>query len=235
MMHLVALTKLSGKDYAYHYATDDVKKFVEKKAELGNVPDKLLSLFSIHVIKTSSKDFESIQKMDPYFESTKEVKSLEEFIDFLHNDSKLTSIDIAGFIEQRYHLSAFSLQKILYYVYSELLIRLNRVPFSANFLAYEKGPVDNDSYKTYKYENLSLAVNTEFEKKIFSIKDGDEYLKVINEVVKIYSKYFSDAWNNETKNLTHRQGTPWSRAHKKGYNEPIQDNDILKYHYLETV
>ncbi|MGN1282503.1 MAG: Panacea domain-containing protein [Limosilactobacillus sp.] len=235
MIHLVALAKLAGKDFAYHYATDDIKQFLEKKTELGNVPDEFLSLFSIHVIKTTSKDFASIQKMDSYFESTTEITSLEEFIDYLRNDSNLTSVDIAGFIEQRYHLSAFPLQKILYYVYSELLIRLKRVPFSANFIAYEKGPVDNYTYRVYKYDNISLARSTEFDKKVFSIKDGNEYIKVINEVVKTYSKYFSDAWNNEAKNLTHRQGTPWSRAHKKGYNEPILDNDILKYHYLETV
>lgn len=138
MMHLVALTKLSGKDFAYHYATDDVKKFIEKKSELGNVPDKFLSLFSIHVIKTSSQDFESIQKMDAYFESTREIESLEEFLDYLQNDSNLTSVDVASFLEQRYHLGAFSLQKILYYVYSELLIRLNRIPFSANLSLMKK-------------------------------------------------------------------------------------------------
>lgn len=81
MMHLVVLTKVSGKDFAYHYATNDVKKFAKKKAELENIPDQFLSLASIHVIKTTSKDFESIQKMDPYFESTVEIKSLREFID----------------------------------------------------------------------------------------------------------------------------------------------------------
>lgn len=235
MMHLVALTKLAGKDLAYHYATDDVKQFVEKKAELGNVPDEFLSLFSIHVIKTASKDFESIQKMDPYFESTTEIKSLGEFIDCLRNNSNLTSVDIAAFLEQRYHLSAFPLQKILYYVYSELLIKLKRVPFSANFVAYKKGPVDSYTYRVYKYDSIALARSTEFDKKIFKTEDGNKYLKVIDEVVTTYSKYFSDAWNNENKNLTHRKGTPWSRAHSKGYNEPITDNDILKYHYLEIV
>lgn len=235
MIHLIALSKLSDKEFAYHYATDDIKEFIEKKAELVNIPERLLPLFSVHIVKTDSKDFESVQRMDPYFESAVEIKSTKEFIYYLQSNSALNSVDVASFLEQRYNLGTFPLQKILYYVYSELLVRFKRPPFSANFVAYEKGPVDKDTYRTYKYSNELLAINTEFDKKISGIKKGNEYLKVIDEVVKTYSECFSEAWNNEEKNLTHQQGTPWSRAHEKGYNEPITDDDILKYHHLETV
>lgn len=235
MIHLLALAKLPGEDFAYHYATDDIEAFFKKKDELANVPEQVRSLISIHVVKTSSKDFESIQRMDPYFAGTTEVKSLQAFIERLQRKSSLTSVDVAGFIERRYQLNAFQLQKILYYVYADLLIQFKRSPFIANFLAYERGPVDRDVYKINKFEHDALIMNTGFDQKIFTVENGEVYSETIDRVVRTYEKYFASAWNNESKNLTHRPGTPWDRAHKKGYNKPISDKDILNYHHLETV
>lgn len=235
MIHLVALIKISDKKVAYHYATDDIDTFFEKKSELGNIPPKLLSLISTHVIKTTSKDFESIQEMDPYFENTTEIESLKNFVEFLQEEAELTSVDVASYIEQKYRLGSFLLQKILYYVYAEMLVSFEQIPFKANFLAYERGPVDNDVYRINKYDSDCLSTSINFDQKIFNVEDGDKYVGFIDEVVKTYRHRFTGAWDDESKNLTHKPGTPWSRAHERGYNEPIRDEDIIKYHHLETV
>lgn len=234
MLHLIALARFSGKEFAYHYATDDAKRFFEKKNDLANIPEPLSSLFSTHVLKTDVKSFKSVQKMDPYFELVTEINSLDDFIEKLRNASELTSVDVASYIEHTYNLGIFPLEKTLYYVYSDLLLKFNKSPFVANFVAYKKGPVDTESYSLYKSGDI-LYNDVEFHQKLSVLSNSNVYLKSIKDIVKTYSELFSNAWDNEEKNLTHRPGTPWSRAHLRGYYAPTIDDDIIKYHHIETV
>lgn len=234
MMHLIALAKVAGDEFAYHYATDDVAVLAEKKAELRSIPQNLRSFFAVHMLQTDSADFASVQKMDPYFASTEEIKTVPEFIARLQKHATLTTVDVASFIQHKYQLNAFVLQKIVYYVYAELLIRLKQPPFKASFIAYERGPVDEQVRRAHKQAELP-TLSTELGKKIFLLQNRKQYFEVIDEIVAKYRQYFSDAWDDESKNLTHKAGTPWSRAHQRGYNAPITDDEIIKFHYLETV
>ncbi len=101
MRHLIALVKLAGDEFAYHYATDDVDALIAKKAELRSIPQNLRFLFAVHVLQTASADFASVQKMDPYFASTEEIKTLPEFAAKLQKYSTLTAVDIANFSQQK--------------------------------------------------------------------------------------------------------------------------------------
>lgn len=100
MVHLIALVKLAGDEFAYHYATDDVAVLAEKKAELRSIPQNLRFLFAVHVLQTASPDFASVQKMDPYFASTEEIKTVPEFAARLQKYSTLVAVDIANFSQQ---------------------------------------------------------------------------------------------------------------------------------------
>ncbi|WP_283574312.1 hypothetical protein [Limosilactobacillus ingluviei] len=101
MRHLIALVKLAGDEFAYHYATDDVDALIAKKAELRSIPQNLRFLFAVHMPQTASADFASVQKMDPYFASTEEIKTLSEFAARLQKYSTLTAVDIANFSQQK--------------------------------------------------------------------------------------------------------------------------------------
>lgn len=41
MMHLIVLAKVTGDEFAYHYAIDDVAVLAEKKAELRSFPQSI--------------------------------------------------------------------------------------------------------------------------------------------------------------------------------------------------
>lgn len=58
MRHLIALVKLVGDEFAYHYATDNV----DEKAELRSIPQNLRFLFAVHILQTASADFAGVRK-----------------------------------------------------------------------------------------------------------------------------------------------------------------------------
>ena len=63
----------------------------------------------IVLAKVTGDEFASVQKMDPYFTSTEEIKTVPEFIARLQKHATLTAVDVASFIQQKYQLNAFVL------------------------------------------------------------------------------------------------------------------------------
>ena len=67
-----------------------------------------------------------------------------------------------------------------------------------------------------------------------------EVLHLIKRDVEKYQNYYDQVWNrfessDSTSNLTHKKGTPWSRAYERGTNSPIIDSDIIQYHHIEVL
>lgn len=243
MIHLIFFSKFGKYKYAYHVAMDE---FDEDK--ISDIHEKFLSLsspevctlYSQHVLSCEGKTFDDIRNMDPYFKDAKEIGTIPEFIQIINSHCRLTSIDVASFIcKKRPDIGAFALQKVLYYIYAEYL-KFNKYPlFTANFLAFDKGPVDWEVYRAKKYDDMDLIDNNSFELKITALEDRSEILSLVNKVIDEYADYYDDVWKDfhgedPEYNWTHKEGTPWCRAYEKGQNSPILDSDIIKYHYLEV-
>lgn len=246
MIHLIAFARISGKQYAYDYCVkdSDYTKIISKKKELINTSSNDAKLlYTIHVIQNSAKDFNQIKKADSYFTHTIEYKSFDEFLSAINSDAKLTARDTASYLLRNYpqlNHHRFAFHKVLYYIYADYLVDNHFSLFNANFVAYDKGPVDYNIYRMEKYQKDSLIRDTSFELKLQLMPDRRKILNLISTDINKYVPYFDQIWNkyqsSDSKyNLTHRVGTPWSIAYKKGRNSAILDSDIVKYHKLETI
>ncbi|KRK79003.1 hypothetical protein FD03_GL001364 [Companilactobacillus nodensis DSM 19682 = JCM 14932 = NBRC 107160] len=77
--HYIVIIEVDENDYAYHYSSSvraDVSAHIEQlDRSIGDVK----KLYGMHMLKTNDKSFESVQKMDPYFEGMIITEDTEEF------------------------------------------------------------------------------------------------------------------------------------------------------------
>ena len=245
VMHLIAYARLNeGYEYVYDYSTDESNlELIKKKSqELSNMTsDNEKSLYTVHFLTAEGSGFKAVKNMDPYFKNAQQVESLDEFVNVIQSNSQLTSIDVASYIERICpNIGSFALQKTLYYVYADWLKKYKNPLFSANFLAFARGPVDSDVYRIKTYNKEKLEKSNLFHVKIASRKERANIIELINNDVLKYADYYNEVWRiykaeYDEFNLTHKEGTPWYRAYEKGQNSPILDSDIIKYHELECI
>ncbi|MCR1901101.1 Panacea domain-containing protein [Ligilactobacillus apodemi] len=205
---------------------------IKKRNELRNVPPHLLAGISIHVINDRGQTFADIQRLDLYFTKVIQVESMAELIKKLEQQGQLKADDMAAYLVQRYQLNAFLLQKTLYYIYADYLEKYASSPFVANFEAFDHGPVETEVYRKYRYTN-NLEEDVAFNDKLAVCPYTTELLDLSELTVAKCCSQYQGAWDDQTKNLTHRAGTPWSRAYARKMDVTILDEDIIKYHHLE--
>lgn len=237
IIHFIALVIFNNKKYGYHYSSSDSYKVISKKNELIKASNsKEYSFYNFHYLRTNDFSYQSVQHLDPYFGNVKFCGNITKFLHMIDEHVKLTDLDVASYIMRKFSInSSYELQKTLYYVYAECLRQFgeDRKVFNADFLTYQKGPVDSKLYGVYKHDKKQLF-NVDFEKKISIISNKNKFLSIINDIVRKYGKYFRDTWNNQKMNLTHKPDIPWSLTYKKyGQNAEITDDDIIKYHQNE--
>lgn len=235
-MHMIALNRTSGRATAFHFASNDMSEIKNEKEKLLTTVSNGTSKTSLsfQMIPTNSADYESVVAYNPYFKQFDITEDLQSFRESIHITQSLSSVDVASFLERRFHTSSFTLQKVLYFIYADFLTEYGTAPFRAEFVAFDKGPVDFESYKIRKWHRESMCKDYAFEEKVLGGDSSQRLLKLIDKVVRKYAPKFKEM-NDEESNLTHRTGTPWSIAHKKGYNASITDDMILKYHSNEQI
>lgn len=86
---------------------------------------------------------------------------------------------------------------------------------TANFVAFEHGPVDVEVYRANKYHPETLRLSVEFEKKVFACPYRKELLELVDEIVGRCALQYQGAFASPKKNLTHHKGTPWDRAYAR--------------------
>lgn len=246
MIHLIAFARISGKQYAYDYVVSDneIDKVIQKQNKMIETSsEEAKELFTTHVIKAQEGTFKDIQKKDPYFSHTILCESFESFLSAVNSETKLSAKDVASYLLRRFkefNNRRFALHKVLYYIYADYLVK-NRYPlFSADFVAFDKGPVEYDIYRMEKYQKNQLLSNHSFELKVQLLPDCHDVLQLIKDDVDKYEDYYQDIWstyrsNNPNYNITHKNGTPWYVARNRGRNSSIKDADIVKYHKIEVL
>ena len=234
MIQLILLVTYRRQKLAYRFASTHYQEIEEQEKKIGHLIKNIPLSFSIHTLSTSDASLEALKEKDPYFKDVQYESSLESFISDMKSKSELNDEDIASYLQTKYHLDAFSLQKVLYYGYAGFLTEFHQRPFNAQFIAFSHGPVDYGIWKRIKYSPETLNYQFDFLQKIASKPKIKQYL---DGVVEKYGQYFqkTNSFKNDDENPTHNLGTPWSRAYAKGQNTTITDDDILKYHYLEKI
>lgn len=234
IIHLIALAKFDDEAFAYHFSSADYQDIINKRIMLVDKTKDIPPIFSVHVLKTNDLSFQSVQDMDPYFGDTQEFFDLDSFIDRIREHLKLTSVDVAAYLKQKYGLQPFSLEKTLYYIYADYLESERKPLFSAQFVAFDRGPVDRKVYRINRHHQDILREKNNLEVKTIATGKFTYLTQLIDEEVKKYSRYFDSVWTNGNENPTHRGNTPWSIARDRGgQNAAIDDQLILEHHHLE--
>lgn len=233
--HLIALSKINEKEIAYHYSSTDYGGIKHNRHQFGAIINPKTAAFSFHLVKTDSATFESVQQMDPYFAKVYATGSVEEFALLLKDNTLIQAVDVAAYIQQKYDMKPFTLQKTLYYMYADYLETTNKHLFQANFVAFKQGPVDMAVYRENRYQKKDLLVQRGLNIKAAILKDGVDRLNYIEEKIAQYAAVLDKFWDDSADNPTHRTGTPWSIAYAKHPNAVICDEDVIKYHQLERL
>ena len=76
---------------------------------------------STHLICTSSKDWSSVQRYDPFFEDVKRIPTVSAFAETIKKSRTLTGLDVAVYILSRIKCTHLSLEKLVYFSYADYL------------------------------------------------------------------------------------------------------------------
>ncbi|AKP64346.1 hypothetical protein FC99_GL000573 [Levilactobacillus koreensis JCM 16448] len=232
--HLILLAKFDNVAIAYHFASQDSTAVIHQQATIQSQSPNPAA-YSPHTLKTSDPNFASVVKMDPYFTNVTVYPDWQQFLTKLDKLVLLKAIDVAAFLLQHANLTAFGLQKMLYYIYADYLVT-HQVPlFEANFVAFDKGPVERAVYHLQKYHHNRLQQNNNLDLKLMTGTLPVDTKKLLLAGIEKYASRFDTAWE-DNQNPTHRDQTPWTLARQRGgQNEPIRNQDILHHHRIELI
>ncbi|MHA7612281.1 Panacea domain-containing protein [Weissella viridescens] len=230
MINIVLTMKNDDNMFGYTFAASSVEEFKRKTTEyVKKLNVAGIRGYAVHTINLDEK--ETIQQHDAYFEDAVFLNSIEEFIERANEEKTLTKIDVASYLNTKYNLTSFQLQKIIYYIYSDYLCSENAKLFRANFEAWDYGPVDRDIYRIKTYSERTDLNRSNIYNKIDST--SLDVLRFLDEECLAYKDKLNDVNNNPT----HRKNTPWTNTFKNGTgkNNLITDEVIMKYHELEKI
>lgn len=201
---------------------------------------------STHFIETESDSWTSVAAYDPFFEDVTCAKSVTEFSEKIKKSRILTGLDVATYILSRIKCTHLSLEKLVYFAYADYLCRYSERLFEDQIYAFTHGPVVGSVYETYKRSGSQYVQPLEFgddscvqigvkelpaRSRILFAKNGAEKLRSIDQTIQMYGKYTAGALVE----FTHRAGAPWSHVDSTQVYQPISDDLIMAYHWIECV
>ena len=246
VFHFIAIASCysEGQRIGWHYASTErldfnvIKNFLERiKDECGAPP------LAIHQLSTNSHEFLSVIEKDSFFDGVAITKDEDSFIKLLQSDKTLSALDVAKYILRVCPMTHLKLQKMLYYIYADFLLKTNQKLFSEELVAFRYGPVVPEIYHKYKYHksrliteekeddvfelstNLSATISF---MKIVSSENGIEAMSSILATLIKYGEYSA----SELVDRTHKEHGPWERTYIPNENHIITDECILKYHHF---
>ncbi|MFP7452730.1 DUF4065 domain-containing protein [Bacillus altitudinis] len=246
--HFIAIVSdfSGGRRYGWHYASNQefdkelIKLFMTRmEKECGHVQ------IGIHKLITDDTTWDSVVKMDSFFDDIIITNKIEDFVEVVSNDQQLSAYDVAKFILSLYPVSHLKLQKLLYYIYAEFLIRTGSKLFKDPIVAFKYGPVVEDVFFRYKVHGSSQIDYKEDETfllrtqeiaftpsliKVWTSEHGTAAIECIKDVLLQYGDL--DAF--DLVNKTHQINGPWNRAYREGQNCEITDQLIIQYHQYAT-
>ena len=130
-----------GKQIAWHYAAEEISQTdlkhlsVLTKERLGK-PN-----FAIHKLSTESTEWSSVVEKDSFFAPFEIYDSFEEFLEEIALDKKITALDISKYLLTVQPMSNLKLQKMIYLVYADYLVKTKQPLFDEKIIAMQYGPL----------------------------------------------------------------------------------------------
>jgi len=238
---IIGSSYLQGKRIAWHYSDKEISKDIlsmlnEKTKSLLGRPN-----YSVHKMSTLSKEWTSVVEKDSFFEDFYIYTDLDVFLQEILIDKKISALDIAKYLLSIQPMSNLKLQKIIYLVYADYLLRTQKPLFSDKIIAFQYGPVVRDVYNYYKghgrddieegkeNEHLLILDEITIPVTLAKILQSDEQESVLLSIKSVLEK-FGAMSANQLVYMTHKSGSPWDRTSPQGI---ITDKLILKYHNIE--
>lgn len=244
--HFIAITSQYQKGFrvGWHYSSEGQLDATLIRTFLRKVREKCGEIeLGIHKLSTDSTDLKSVINKDRFFKDVLFTEDMDDFIDFVASDQKLTALDISKFLLTILPSSHLKLQKLLYFCYAEFLMRTGKKLFEEPIVAYKYGPVVEGVFQRFKHYGSSVIDYKEDETfiikpnvraatpsfiKVITSKHGPEAMMCIIDVLKKYGKEKPF----DLVERTHKKGGPWDRVYKEGENRVITDSIIKQYHYV---
>ena len=150
------------------------------------------------------------------------------------NRVKVTAQNIADYIVSKENICPLKLQKLLYYSQAAYLVNYKKPLFDDKIEAWDRGPVVEGVYRTFKNEGFnSEDVITPIKKTRLPYKAR----KTVDLVIKLYKDWSGEelVWQ------THNEG-PWKSVYEKDKNNFITNEsliswfeDVFKYRWTTVV
>lgn len=238
----------NGYRIAYDYVCENEQYNIDKiskiEKEISDIVGDSIPT-SKHIVQTENNKWESVVEYDPYFKDVKLIKDHIEFAKIIAKDRTLNGLDVAKYILTKKQCTHLKLEKLVYLCYAEYLVDTKKKMFIDRIKAYKYGPVVKSVYEQYKHKygdlkdenttdieslkDIELAVQS----RILFAKDG---LEIQTSIEKTLDKY-GEKTASQLVDITHRDGSPWSKAVKKsfmGIAVDITDEEIMENHIVET-
>lgn len=136
-------------------------------------------------------------------------------------------VDMARYNEND-TITNMRINKLLYYAQAWSLVQDKKPLFDEDFEAWDYGPVVPSVYKKYK----------SFKKNNIDVIDKDYSVNRLSEddlsVLLMSYSYFNQFSTSRLVDATHRRGSPWSVAYKKGKSTKIDKDSIINYFQIPS-
>lgn len=238
---LVASSYTEGARIGFHLSA---KEQIEKDV----IEDKMKRIAQIkredvgvHFLMTDSPKWDSVIKLDSFFEDVMVCPSFDKFEEALGFDSKITAIDVAKFFLAVKPMSPLKIQKLVYLAYKEYLLKYRSSLFEEKIVAYKYGPVVEEVYQTFKeYGSDAIKVTDDTDNVEYILKDihlpqamgrmllAKDVEKIVPILLKIIEDY-GDFSGWQLVEFTHSEKGPWETVYKPYLNREITDEVILSY------
>lgn len=233
---IIASSYTEGRRIGFHlFAKDQIEKNIieDKMRRISQIKREDVG---VHSLMTDSPNWESVIKLDSFFEDIMVCQSFDEFEEVLTFDSKITAIDIAKFFLSLKPMSHLKIQKLVYLAYKEYLFKYKQSLFEEKIVAYKYGPVVEEVYQTFKEygaSTITMDDSTEYILKdihfpqamgrMLLARDVDKIVPILLKIVEEYG----DFSGGDLVDFTHVENGPWSTVYQPYLNCEITDDVIF--------
>lgn len=236
---VVASAYSEGKRVGFHMSAPEGKLDNDK---IKSILDRLKEInrddVGIHSFTTDDSTWESVLKLDSFFEDVMVCEDFEDFEKIVQSDLKLSSIDIAKFFLAIQATSHLKLQKLIYLAYKKYLLKYKEQLFPEKIVAYNYGPVVQEVYQKFKKYGSDTIETDSGPKYILKgihlsqalgrmllVKESE---KVVTTLLETFEEY-GDLTANELVGLTHSKNGPWECVFEPYMNREITDEIIIAH------
>lgn len=242
--HFVAILNdyVQGGRVGWHYASEGklnkeiISEFMRAVETCGHTQ------LGIHKLSTDSLEWASVVKKDSFFGDVWITEDMNVFITQLSASKELSVHDVVKFILSVVPVTHLKLQKLLYYAYSEYLLRTGQKLFKEPIVAFKYGPVVEEVFHKHRHygsstidyqedEHFNASTDVTLPASVVRVVASQPGIIAAECILEVMARY-RDVDAREMVDKTHQVGGPWDRVYIPGMNCEITDDIIKSYYHL---